>query len=392
MRAIVRTLLLPGLIVDDWIARYRLAKQGDVVSIEQFAEANTGVFCVFHLYQPYGVMPYVLRAIQMLSELGIHVVGVSNTPMPPGEIERLKPYLHTFIQRRNFGRDFGGYRRGVLHVLEKHKPDRLILLNDSLYYARRGLREFFTALSGDDAFIGASENHELRRHLGSYALSFGPSVISDPRFRGYWEDYRSTEIRHRVIWSGEAALSKLIMQTMKVRPRVIYSIQRLDDALNRADWRQLVNSAAQMPQAYGGQNPLRELVQQARKPKRDANPVSKEELLDSASLTLPLTADELLSQLSTEYRRELQRDLLAFVFRGSQIHWGSLLLTEYLDMPLIKLDLLLRSIYSVGELGVFASFLDEDEFAEFHTLVTARGEPLMHGTLKQKLMMMTGLM
>jgi hypothetical protein len=96
--------------------------------------------------------------------------------------------------------------------------------------------------------------------------------------------------------------------------------------------------------------------------------------------------------MAAQYRRDLERDLLAYVFRGSQIHWGSLLLTQYLEMPIIKLDLVLRSIYAIGELDAFAPFLDESEFAEFHALVTARGEPLTHGTLKEKLMMMTGLM
>ena len=84
--------------------------------------------------------------------------------------------------------------------------------------------------------------------------------------------------------------------------------------------------------------------------------------------------------------------MVAYVFQGSQIHWGALLLTQYLKMPIIKLDLVLRSIYGLGELDSFAPFLTEDEFAEFHALVTARGEPMTHGTLKQKLMMMTGLL
>lgn len=392
MRAVVRALILPGLIVDDWKAQYRLKRAGDLISVEQFVNADGGTFCIFHLYQPYGVMPYVLRALETLSALGIHVVAVSNTPLPSDELERLKPYLHTFIQRRNFGRDFGGYRRGVLHVLDRHQPDRLILLNDSLYYARRGLREFFIALCGDGAFIGASENHDLRHHLGSYALSFGRKVLTDPRFRRFWDNYRSTELRHRVIWLGEAALSKLLIQTMKVRPRLIYSMQRLAEAMNQADWRQLANSAARMPQHYFGQNPLRELVQQARRPRHDALLATKDALLGNASLTLPLSEAELLTEMSSEYRRELQRDLITFVFRGSQIHSGSLLLVEYLRMPIIKLDLLLRSVYGVGELGHFAPFLDDDEFAEFHALVTARGETMTHGTLKQKLMMMTGLM
>ncbi|MBN9309701.1 MAG: hypothetical protein J0I99_11370 [Devosia sp.] len=392
LRLLVRALLMPGLVIGDWIAGWRLARQGDVVSIEAYSEASGGTFCVFHLYQRYTLPANVVHAIAVLKELGVNVVAVSNLPLAPAELERLKPYLHTFIQRRNFGRDFGGYRRGVLHVLDRHAPDRLILLNDSIFFARRGLREFFTEMSRDGGFIGASENHEISHHVGSYALSFGPQVLSDPRFRKYWQDYRSTEIRPRVIWNGEAALSKLVEQTIKVRPRVIYSLQRLDAALKQASWRDLVVSASQMPENYQGHNPLRQLVRESRKPMREAQPVTKAMLLDSASLTLPMPEEELVRDMNAQYRRELQRDLLDYVFHGSQIHWGALLLTQYLQMPIIKLDLVLRSIYGLGELDSFAPFLTEDEFAEFHQLVTARGEPMMHGTLKQKLMMMTGLM
>jgi hypothetical protein len=393
LRMLVRALLMPGLIFGDWLTSLRLKRQGDVVAIERFSEANGGTFCVFHLYQRYTLPANIVQAMQLLSELGVRVVAVSNLPLPASELERIKPYLHSFIQRRNFGRDFGGYRRGVLHVLDQHAPERLMLLNDSIFYAQRGLREFFTEMvAADGGFVGASENHEISHHIGSYALSFGPQVLADPRFREYWEAYRSSEIRPRVIWKGEAALSRLVEQTIKVRPRVIYSLQRLDAALNRASWRELAISASLMPANYHGQNPLRTLLHEARKPVRDALPVTRAALLESASLTVPLSPEELIQDLNSQYRRELQRDLLDYVFQGSQIHWGALLLTQYLRMPIIKLDLVLRSIYGLGELDNFAPYLSEEEFAEFHALVTARGEPMTHGTLKQKLMMMTGLL
>ena len=369
LRVIIRAVLMPGLIVDDLFAQMRLKRQGDVVSIEQISKDDGGAFCVFHLYQPRGLSANVVRAIAMLAELKVKVVAVSNVPLLPGDLETLRPHIHTYIQRRNFGRDFGGYRRGVLHVLGRHSPNRLLLLNDSVFYAERGLRTFFTALRDAGPFVGASENHEIRHHIGSYAVSFGQQVISDPRFRLYWEDYRSTEIR----------------------PRVIYSLQRLDAALHRAGWRELAVSAAKMPRDYEGKNPLRHVLFEALKPMRDSVPISKAALLDRASLALPLPADELAQDVGEQNRRELLRDLLGYVYRGSQIHWGSLLLTQYLEMPIIKLDLVLRSIYKIGELGNFAPFLSEDEFAEFHALVTSRGEPLTHGSLKLKLMMMTGL-
>ena len=167
MQLAIRCLLLPGLMLDDWLAGRRLKRLGDVVSIDRINTADDGAFCVFHLYQPYGVPKNVLGAIAALKRLGVQVVAVTNTPLPADDLERLRPHLHTFIQRRNFGRDFGGYRRGVLHVLDHHKPTRLLILHDSLFFAERGLEAFFKGLCTTSPFVGASENHELSHPVGS---------------------------------------------------------------------------------------------------------------------------------------------------------------------------------------------------------------------------------
>lgn len=392
LQALIRLLLMPGLLVEDARARAIERQHGDVVHTERYAETEGGIFCVFILYQPRGMAAHVVRALAALAARGVRIVAVSNGELSPADIALIQPHLHTLIVRRNVGRDFGGYRRGVLHVLDTHQPERLLLLNDSVYYARRGLDAFFAALCGTQPFIGACENYERNHHVGSYALSFGPTVLADPRFRQFWQDYRSTEIRPRVIKQGEIALSTLVMRRMGVKPHLIYSMHRLEKALAAAPWPELVQSAARLPRGYGGHNPLRRLVRDATQVATEKAPLTRKALIDNASFTMGVEPPVLQREASAQYRREMERDMLAFVFRGSQIHWGALLFTQYLDMPIIKLDLLLRSIYEVGELSAFAPYLDEAEYAEFHAMLIARGEPLAHGTLRQKLMMMTGLM
>jgi len=184
-----------------------LRRHGDVLSTRRIRERDGGTFCVFHLYPVNGIPPSARRALETLHDLGVNVVAVSNLSLAESDEAFLEKVAHTIIIRRNIGRDFGGYKTGVLHVLSQLKPDRLVLANDSVFFMSKGLREFFQELCGPHAYVGAAENHEFGYHVGSYALGFGPQVLSDPRFHRFWSDYRCSELRPQVIKPYAATLS-----------------------------------------------------------------------------------------------------------------------------------------------------------------------------------------
>lgn len=387
----VRAVLRPYvgyLDIRNWVI---LRRHGDVLSIRQIRDAVGGTFCVFHLYAANGLSASVKRALAMLDSLGISVVAVSNLPLLANDEAFLETVTHTIIVRRNIGRDFGGYRTGVLHVLDKLQPDRLMIANDSVFYLSRGLRAFFEELCGPHDYAGVAENHAFGYHVGSYALCFGPRVIGDARFRSFWEKYRLSELRPRVIKHGEIALSRLIIRKLKVNPHVICSATRLAAALRAASVEDLMVSAAHMPTPFPSRQPLQRLKEHvgdwfAGAP---AEPVESPSL-QAAGAVAGSPPGHVFEMVKSDYRSAIEHEMLDYAFGGSQIHWGSYLLVKLLGCPIIKRDLVIRGVYSVGDLSAFAPLMPPSEFDEFFEMATGRGDPERHWSVVQRMMRSVG--
>jgi hypothetical protein len=393
-RAIVRIAFLPVFLIGDIRNRKVMRTTGDVLAISRHGAAETGIFCILVVYQRYGLPAHLRTLVEALGNKGLNVVVVHNLPLTPEDRTFLEPLVHTIIGRRNIGRDFGAYRTGILHVLDTFRPTRIVLLNDSVFYTGRGLGPFLDALTAEEDFIGAAENYEFAYHVGSYALSFGPRVFEDPRFRRFWEKYRLTDLRPAVIWRGELALNRLVIRKIGVKPDVIFRPGRLRAALENADVLALLATARQMPSAFGRRGQLFEIADRL---KRWVDTANERPSTRNQRPPLALVADiigtepeALMSALNDAVAEDLRAAIMNFVVRGSQIHWGALPLVKHLGCPVVKADLLLRSIYTAGDLGVFAKYMSADEFAEFHGILTARGIPNMHWSLRDRLLLSVG--
>lgn len=371
-----------------------LRRHGDVLSTRQLQDRADGTFCVFHLYPVNGLSASVRRALETLHGLGVNTVAVSNLPPSPDDEAFLEKVAHTIIVRRNIGRDFGGYKTGVLHVLKQLRPDRLVLANDSVFFMSKGLRQFFEELCGPHGYAGAAENHEFGYHVGSYALSFGSKVLTDPRFLQFWEDYRCSELRPRVIKNGEIALNRMVIRKIGVAPHVIFSLTRLASALSAAKTEELMVSASLMPHHFPYRQPLGLLHDRAATwfdisaAPRAATGFSKS--LNAAAAVAEMQPDQILKLLSAGYRTQIEQTMLDFVFRGSQIHWGALLFVKHLDCPIIKTDLVLRAVYGIGDLRAFEAEMTKEEYGAFFAASTKRGDPGRHWTLAQRMMLSVG--
>lgn len=389
----IKIIFFPLFAYTDLKNRQLIASKGDVISIETLRSDTSGVFCVFLIYPLGRFSGSLRRALQVLNGLGVNIVAVCNKPPLPDDRAFLEGLAHTIILRRNVGRDFGGYRTGVLHVLNNLQPDRIVIANDSVYYLNKGLKDFFADLCGPHDFVGAAENHEFGYHVGSYTLGFGPRVIRDPRFRHYWESYRLTELRPAVIKTGEIALNHLIIREMGVIPHVIFSPTRMVSGLATAEIRDLMATVAMMPAPYPQRHALVGLHERATAWNHPGAPSDSEgqtQLTLAAASISQMETENLVDLVTVSYRRTLERSLLDFVYRGSQIHWGTVILLRHLSCPIVKTDLLVRGIFSIGELAAFASLMPEEEFEEFFDTVTRRGSPAQHWNLVQRMMLSVG--
>lgn len=100
-------------------------------------------------------------------EKGYAPFVVSNLPLPEVERGRLLPSVWRYIERSNFGYDFGGFRDAVLELAsDLPRMERLFFLNDSTWSPLPGGQDWLDAVEslGVD-FAGAATNYgtPLRR-------------------------------------------------------------------------------------------------------------------------------------------------------------------------------------------------------------------------------------
>lgn len=391
---LIRLLFFPYFAVIDWRLGQELKRHGDVISTQVLRQDTGGIFCVFHLFVKHRLPASTRRALEALRALDVSLVIVSNGPIPAEDLPLLEGLAHTIIIRRNIGRDFGGYRAGVLHVLDTCAPDRLLVINDSVFFAEKGLAAFFTALCSGGDYVGAAENHEFGYHVGSYALGFGPRVFRHPEFRAFWQNFKLSELRPKVIKTGEIGLNRLVIGRIGAKPEVVFSPRRLGLALNRLSLVELIDTAARMPGSFPERDALKTLRSTAESwfesAEDDGETVNGTRPVDAAAALAGASSDAVLGLVAKGYRGKLERGLMDFVFRGSQIHWGALPFVQHLDCPLIKADLVLRGIYGVGELSGFSDLMPEAEYEEFFAMCTRRGVPEQHWGLAHRMMLAVG--
>lgn len=165
------------------------------------------------LFQPAGVAESTFETCKCLIENGFSIFITSNAPLSEGDRNRLSAYCFEILERPNFGYDFGGYRDGILHLLDRGQPiDRLFVLNDSCWFPVQPAQDFLDRISTTNAdMIGAVSNFRSNRkndhHLQSYAFGFGPKLLRHPAFRQFWQNLTVSNNRHWTVERCEVAMS-----------------------------------------------------------------------------------------------------------------------------------------------------------------------------------------
>ncbi len=201
----MRLLLLPAFVLRDLLRRLRGTGQAAVPLWQE--PYRGGPVALVALYQDGRPRADTLGLILALRRQGAYVISVNAGSLASGGV-RLP--VDCYVERRNFGRDFGSYRCGI-HLVRRIAPDleRLVLINDSVFCVSSGLDGFVRRLLESPSDIcSATESTELRPHQTSFCLSFSGRCVRDPRFRRFWERYRPTELRPATVILGEIALSR----------------------------------------------------------------------------------------------------------------------------------------------------------------------------------------
>lgn len=164
------------------------------------------------LYEKGSLRPDVLRLLEAARAAGLYVLGVNTLKLD--NPERYSGIMDSYIERPNFGRDFGSYQTGFLHFFNNRWNEacpRLLMINDSVFFTSERMPKFLDDLmSSNVEVLGSTENYDIEHHLGSFCIAISSSVLQKEAFRKYWESYKLSDLRPAVIKRGEMALTRVL--------------------------------------------------------------------------------------------------------------------------------------------------------------------------------------
>lgn len=343
--------------------------------------------------------------LTVAKRLGVYTVCVNTLKLDNPEQDN--KLIDCYIERYNFGRDFGSYKAGFMHLYKRRWHEicpRLLVLNDSLFYSRNNQANFIeTLLQTEVEVLGATENHEIEHHLGSFCLSLDGSIVRKDRLRTYWKKYSSSDVRPVVIKRGEMKLSKTLHRCVASPGNLsaqfdltwfseyINSNKDFLDvasdfyrASNLVDWKRpsINKSAMRVINKYMMNDQSLSNLEIKMEAGREDVPMH---FVDNArnlqhAIASSLKKDIDLEVIERRVYAEVKYDLLESFSTGSQIHQNGILL-HYLGLPIIKLDGLYRGMFSNEDIENLAQQLEPDEVIPFKRLMYSKpfGGEVLYG-------------
>lgn len=157
-------------------------------------------------WQPQGLAGSFFDLLDHLVASGYTPFVVSNAAFGEADRQALRTRVWRAIERPNFGYDFGGYRDG-LHLLRRWgvHPDRLVILNDSVWYpVWAGDQTLQQAEAAPFDVTGIFlRQRGAATFLESYFFSIKGAALNHPGFLAFWEGLRLTSNKYKVIRRGE---------------------------------------------------------------------------------------------------------------------------------------------------------------------------------------------
>lgn len=374
-------------------ARYRNARSVPKILFRR--DYSNEAVLLLALYQQGQMRNDIITLLKEAKRAGYYVIAVNSQNLEQNKI--LNELIDLYIERGNFGRDFGSYKVGFEEIYSSKIDvgcNRLVMLNDSVFYSSKGLRSFLQELkdSGRDV-IGATENFEIEHHIGSFCISISGAILRHQNLRNYWINYRNSDIRPRVIRFGEMALSRTLKSCVKQSKGfgALYSaswyqnyldgdaqmtnvVMRLCRNSPLVDWPRSTPkgmleyvTARFLVQQYNSENTMVQID-------ADISQFSSYSSISDYDELLRILNSRLVpeSSLSKDQARKLVNSFFLEMFiRGSQIHQNAAILFHS-GLPIVKLDGFYRGMFDGYDLQLIADQLPDEEKEDFVYLMTQR--------------------
>lgn len=171
---------------------------------------------VLVLFQPKGLAGSVQLTLNHLVAEGWSVVVVSNAPLSVTDAAMVTDRAAILLERPNVGYDFGAYRAGLrLLARLEHWPERLILMNDSVWFPLRKdddtLRRMEVSGSAMTGHIFKTESKKGHDHLESHLLMVSSEALTHPAWARFWDRFLMSDDRVTTIRRGEKGVSQALI-------------------------------------------------------------------------------------------------------------------------------------------------------------------------------------
>lgn len=356
----------------------------NVVHEKNFLGGNVMVMA---LYEKTNLRADTIELLKEAKRQNIYVIAVNTLKLSTENY--CQDLIDVYIERDNFGRDFGSYQVGMKYFFNKKVSDtceRLLLINDSVFFSVKGLSQFISDLYNTKVdVLGATENREISHHLGSFCISIAGDIARNNKFKNYWYNYKLTNVRPAVIKRGEFALSVLLRKLVRNEKnfKALYDINLFEKKLTEdidffrsyhlyrreggdIQWTEkYVYKYFQKDQilksfydAY-----MKEKYPSEKKADREVNYADVVDFLSSCDYDKLANGHLLKARLLGIYLDDFTR--------GSQIHNNCIAL-HHLGLPIIKLDLVYRGVCDLQGIVKLKLQLADEQQDEFMEILTNR--------------------
>lgn len=161
------------------------------------------------------VRTQLLDYMRELKANGRDVVFVTNSgKMQPQALAALEEICAAMLVRRNIGYDFGAWRDALDHFnLPRADTQEIIFANDSVFGPLAPLGDTLRRLNYAKADIwGLTESWQVRYHLQSFFLAFGPKAIRSAAFRKFWGAVRPVPVKAYIVKKYEIGITQAMIR------------------------------------------------------------------------------------------------------------------------------------------------------------------------------------
>ncbi len=357
-------------------------------------EISSGKVALIALFEKGKIRNDVKGLLITLKNKGFNIVGVNTQKLDEEE----RKYFDLYVERFNYGRDFGSYKVGFLNLfkIKNLKLDKLLLLNDSIFYAKTNLENLIDDLCNESFdVIGATENFEIIHHIGSFCLSISSEIFTSKRFKSYWKKFRPTDIRPHNIKYGEMYLSKALFASAREQKKVkvLYDTKRYAGFLNSNDenvinFDKYTRKGTKWWDVGIGRAVVQNIIKRSASKalvstmQFDNNPGSfsfdfdidgdEYEFVDNIDGIKAFLKRVGISISEKELLRVIRQTLIFSYRDGSQIH-QNFLWNLAMGCPILKNDLVYRNVISMDDIIGLEEVMEKEDFEQYSQMILSGG-------------------